>query len=52
MEIVNVGKIIALFAPPDSFEMFYLYKVLKVEMAKDDIFDGYNYMIKKEMKYL
>ena len=41
MEIVNVGNIISLFAPPNPFEMFYLCKVVEVEVAKDDIFDGY-----------
>ena len=37
VEIVNVGK---------------SCKVVEVEVAKDDIFYGYNHMIKKGMKYL
>ena len=52
MEIVNVENSIALFAPHNSFEMFYLCNFVEVEVSKDDIFYGYNHMIKKGMEYL
>ena len=49
-EIVETGNIVALFAPPESFEMFYLCKV--IEVAKKEMIDDYHHTIQKGSVYL
>ena len=44
-EIVETGNIFAFFAPPESFEMFYLCKV--IEVAKKEMIDDYHHTIQK-----
>ena len=51
-EIVETGNIVALFAPPESFEMFYLCKVISIEVAKKEIIDDYHHTIQKGSVYL
>ena len=49
-EIVETGNIVAFFAPPESFEMFYLCKVIAV--AKKEMIDDYHHTIQKGSVYL
>ena len=51
-EIVETGNIVALFAPPESVEMFYLCKVISIEVAEKEIIDDYYYTIQKGSVYL
>ena len=50
-EIVETGNIVALFAPPALFEMFYLCKVISNEVAEKEIIDDYHHTIQKGSVY-
>ena len=43
---------IALFSPPESFELFYLCYVLKLSIAEEEIADKYNHIISKGNTYI
>ena len=51
-KIVETGNIIAIFAPPESFEMFYLCKVIPTEVTEKEIIDDYHHTIQKGSVYL
>ena len=51
-KIVETGNIVALFAPPKSFEMFYLCKVIFTEVAEKEIIDDYHHALQKGSVYL
>ena len=50
--IVETGNIVALFAPPKLFEMFYLCKVISIEVAEKEIIDDHHHTIQKGSVYL
>ena len=51
-DIVVPNSFIALFSPPDSFELFYLCHAFSVETASEMVIDQYNHIIQQGEKYI
>ena len=49
---MSSGSCVALYSSPNSFEMFYLCKVIKTGIASESLNDDYNHIIEKGVKYL
>ena len=52
VQIVQPGNVIASFSPPNALELFYLRKVIESGIAKQDIYDTQNHVIKEGSPYL
>ena len=52
IEIIQPGSVIALYSPPEAFELFYLCKVVKVGVATEPIADKFNHFIESGSKYV
>ena len=52
VQIVQPGNVIASFSPPNALELFYLCKVIESGIAKQDIYDTQNHVIKEGCSYL
>ena len=52
VQVVQPGNVIALFSPPNALELFYLCKVVESGIAKQDIYDTQNHVIKEGCSYL
>ena len=52
VQVVHPGNVITLFSPPNPLELFYLRKVIETDIAKQDIYDTQNHVIKEECSYL
>ena len=52
IDAVNPGSFIALYSPPQSFEMFYLCHVVNITIATETVCDDYGHVIEKGVKYL
>ena len=51
-DILHRGSFIALLSHSDSFELFYLCKVLEFGTATEDMIDSYNHQITIDTKYI
>ena len=51
-DILHRGSFIALLSHSDSFELFYLCKVLEFGTATEDMIDSYNHQITIGTKYI
>ena len=52
LDIVCKDSVIALFSPPNAFELFYLCKVLDFAIAQEPLVDKYNHMIELGCPYI
>ena len=52
VDVVQPGSHVAFYAPPESFEMLYLYYVIESGIASESMCDDYNHVIEKGMKDL
>lgn len=52
IDAVNPGSFIALYASPQSFEIFYLCHVVDITVATETMSDDYGHIIEKGVKYL
>ena len=51
-DIVVPNSFIALFSPPESFELFYLCHAFSVETASEMVIDQYNHIIQQGERYI
>ena len=52
VDVVQPCSYVALYAPPEAFEMFYLCYVIESGIASEYMCDDYNHVIEEGMKYL
>ena len=51
-DFVVPNSFIALFCPPELFELFYLCHAFSVETASEMVIDQYNHIIQQGEKYI
>ena len=51
-DVVTPNSFIALFSPPESFELFYICKAFSINTTSDMVVDDYRHIIQKGDKYI